>query len=43
MAQHGKKYQDAAKLVDRERLYGPAEAAELAKQTSTVSFDVTDA
>jgi large subunit ribosomal protein L1 len=38
---HGKKYQDAAKLVDRERLYTPAEAAELAKQTTTVNFDAT--
>jgi large subunit ribosomal protein L1 len=38
---HGKKYQDAFKLVDRERLYGPEEAAELAKQTTTVNFDAT--
>ena len=36
---HGKKYQDAAKLVDHERLYSPAEAAELLKQTSYVGFD----
>jgi len=36
---HGKKYQDAAKLVDHERLYSPAEAAELLKQTSFVGFD----
>ena len=36
---HGKKYQDAAKLVDHERLYSPAEAAELLKQTSFVAFD----
>jgi large subunit ribosomal protein L1 len=36
---HGKKYQDAAKLVDREQLYAPDEAAELIKQTSTVNFD----
>jgi large subunit ribosomal protein L1 len=36
---HGKKYQDAAKLVDHERLYNPAEAAELLKQTSFVGFD----
>jgi large subunit ribosomal protein L1 len=41
MAHRGKKYQDAAKLVDRERLYPPAEAAELAKQTTTVNFDAT--
>jgi large subunit ribosomal protein L1 len=37
----GKKYQEAAKLVDRERLYPPAEAAELAKQTTSVGFDAT--
>ncbi|HEX7471618.1 MAG TPA: 50S ribosomal protein L1 [Candidatus Limnocylindrales bacterium] len=36
---HGKKYQDAVKLVEHERLYSPAEAAELLKQTSFVSFD----
>ena len=41
MAKHGKKYLEAAKLVDRERLYPPAEAAELVKQTTTVSFDAT--
>jgi large subunit ribosomal protein L1 len=38
---HGKKYQDAAKLVDRERLYLPDEAAELVKQTTYVSFDAS--
>ena len=36
---HGKKYQEAAKLVDHERLYSPEEAAELLKQTSYVGFD----
>ncbi len=41
MAHRGKKYQEAAKLVDRERLYPPAEAADLAKQTSYVAFDAT--
>ena len=39
MATHGKKYQDAAKLVDRTRAYVPAEAVELVKQTSVVNFD----
>ncbi len=39
MARHGKKYLEAAKLVDRERLYLPLEAAELVKETSTVAFD----
>jgi len=38
---HGKKYQEAAKLVDRETVYEPLAAAELVKQTSTVSFDPT--
>jgi large subunit ribosomal protein L1 len=41
MPQRGKKYLEAAKLVDRERLYPPAEAAELVKQTTTVSFDAS--
>ena len=41
MPDRGKKYQEAAKLVDRERLYGPDEAAELAKQTTYVGFDAT--
>jgi large subunit ribosomal protein L1 len=38
---HGKKYLDAAKLVDHEKLYPPQEAAELIKQTTTVNFDAT--
>jgi large subunit ribosomal protein L1 len=38
---HGKKYLEAAKLVDRERIYSPTEAAALAKETSFVSFDST--
>ena len=41
MAQHGKKYVEAAKLVDRTRTYAPAEAARLAKETSTVAFDAS--
>jgi large subunit ribosomal protein L1 len=41
MAHHGKKYQDAAKLVDRTRIYPPLEAADLAKQTTTVAFDAS--
>jgi len=36
---HGKKYLEAAKLVDHDTTYGPAEAAELIRQTSTVNFD----
>ena len=36
---HGKKYLEAAKLVDHAAVYAPAEAAELVKQTSVVAFD----
>jgi len=39
MAQHGKKYREAAKLVDRTKAYLPAEAVDLVRQTSVVSFD----
>ncbi|MHB8399092.1 MAG: 50S ribosomal protein L1 [Candidatus Limnocylindrales bacterium] len=38
---HGKKYIEAAKLVDRERVYDPAEAVGLVKQTTTVNFDAS--
>ena len=38
---HGKKYLEAAKLVDRDRVYAPDEAASLAKDTTTVKFDAT--
>lgn len=38
---HGKKYIEAAKLVDRDRAYSPAEAAQLAKETSAVQFDAS--
>jgi large subunit ribosomal protein L1 len=41
MASHGKKYQDAAKLVDRERVYAPLEGVELVKTTSFVTFDAS--
>ena len=41
MAKHGKKYREAAKLVDREQVYQPLEAAELAKQTTFVAFDAS--
>jgi large subunit ribosomal protein L1 len=41
MPEHGKKYQEASKLVSRQQLYDPAEALELAKKTSTTSFDAT--
>jgi large subunit ribosomal protein L1 len=41
MAKKGKKYLEAAKLVDRSQAYAIAEAIELAKKTSTVKFDAT--
>ena len=41
MAKHGKKYREAAKLVDREQVYQPLEAVELAKQTTFVAFDAS--
>ena len=39
MAQHGKKYREALKLVDRTHAYAPADAVDLVKQTSIVNFD----
>jgi large subunit ribosomal protein L1 len=41
MTKHGKRYRAAAELIDRERLYQPAEAVDLVKQTSTLGFDPT--
>ena len=41
MPSHGKKYVEAAKLVDREQVYPPLEAVELAKQTTYVAFDAS--
>ena len=41
MAQHGKKYLEAAKLVDRSRTYTPDAAVALAKQTARAAFDET--
>lgn len=41
MAKKGKKYQEAAKLVDRETLYEPAEAIELVKKMASAKFDET--
>ena len=38
---HGKKYQEAAKLVDRKIQYEPAEAVALVKKTATAKFDET--
>jgi large subunit ribosomal protein L1 len=41
MAKHSKAYRDAAALIDKERLYGPLEAAKLAQETSKVKMDAT--
>jgi len=41
MAQRGKKYQQAAALVQRGQPYPPREAVELLKQTSYVGFDAS--
>ncbi len=39
--QHGKKYQEAAKLVESEKLYQPQEAISLLKKMNYVKFDPT--
>src|SRR5690606_1070499 len=41
MAKHGKRYLEAAKLVDKSALYEPAQAIELVKQTAKAKFDET--
>ncbi len=41
MAKHGKKYVEAAKLVDPRKAYSPLEALALARKTSTTKFDAT--
>lgn len=41
MAKRGKKFTEAAKLVDRTATYSAKEAIELAKKTSTTNFDAT--
>ena len=41
MAKHGKNYRKVAEQVDRDNLYSPLQAATLAKQTSTTSYDAT--
>ena len=39
---HGKKYTEAAKLVDRATFYEPNDAIALVKKTATAKFDETD-
>ena len=41
MAKFGKKYSDSVKLIDKARLYDPAEAMALVCQTSKAKFDET--
>jgi large subunit ribosomal protein L1 len=41
MPKHGKKYTDAAKLIENNKLYDPDEAVDLVKKTSSTKFDAT--
>jgi large subunit ribosomal protein L1 len=41
MAEHGKKYEAAAKLIDKAKSYQPKEAVELVKKTAVTKFDQT--
>jgi large subunit ribosomal protein L1 len=41
MATIGKRYSDMLKRLDRDRLYGPAEAVDLVKSLATAKFDET--
>lgn len=41
MPKRGKKYQEALKLIDKDKQYEPAEALELVKKTATAKFDET--
>lgn len=41
MAQHGKRYRDASKLVDPNKLYAPDEAIHLIKETARAKFPET--
>jgi len=41
VAKHGKRYQEAAKLVDRGATYEPLQAMELVKQMAKAKFDET--
>jgi len=41
MPAHGKKYDDARKLIDRTQLYDPTQAMDLLKKTATAKFDET--
>ena len=39
MPKHGKRYLEAAKLVEPDRLYEPAEGLDLVKRTAFAKFD----
>jgi large subunit ribosomal protein L1 len=39
--QHGKNYKKVVEKIDRDKLYTPADAVKLAKDTTTVKFDAT--
>jgi large subunit ribosomal protein L1 len=41
MPKRGKKYQEAAKLIERDKIYSPEEAIELTKKTHYAQFDAT--
>jgi large subunit ribosomal protein L1 len=41
VAKRGKRYQEIAKLVDRQKFYSPAEAIALVKKCATAKFDET--
>ncbi len=41
LSRRGKSYQEAAKLVDKDKSYSPEEALELLKQTARAKFDET--
>jgi len=41
MAERGKKYREAASLIENDKAYSPEEAVELAKKTAPAKFDET--
>ena len=41
MKKHGKKYVEASKNIDRNKLYSVSEAIKLVKSSSTTKFDST--
>jgi large subunit ribosomal protein L1 len=41
MVERGKKYNEAAGLIEKDKAYSPEEAVELAKKTAVSKFDET--